>query len=57
MNVCEAEIVLKTHRMAYDAGFRLTDPDSVSGGRDIIPHVTVKDRQKTLDAFTKGRRS
>lgn len=40
MTVCEAEIMLKFHRQAYDAGFRLTDPDKANGGKELIPRIT-----------------
>ena len=36
MGICEAETLLMFHRKAYDAGFRLADPDSRNGGRDLI---------------------
>lgn len=36
INPCEAEILLKVHRQAYDNGHRWTDPDAKSGGRDLI---------------------
>lgn len=45
MQVCEAEIILKTHRQAYQNGFRLSDP------RDIIPRTTLKDRRQTIRAL------
>jgi hypothetical protein len=54
MSPCEAEIILKTHRQAYDNGFRLTDPDDMSGGRDIIPRVTTKDRIATIQHLQRG---
>lgn len=40
--VCEAEIMLKIHRQAYDKGFRLVDPDSKQGGKGIIPRTTTE---------------
>lgn len=51
MNVCEAEIILKMHRQAYDNGFRLVDPDARHGGRDIIPRVALEDRRKQIRAL------
>lgn len=36
MGICEAEVFLDFHRKAYDAGFRLTDPEHPKGGREII---------------------
>lgn len=32
----EAAIWLEYHRQAYDAGFRLPDPDAATGGPDLI---------------------
>lgn len=32
----EAAVYLKWHRMAYDAGFRLVDPDHPTGGPDLV---------------------
>jgi hypothetical protein len=39
MSVCDAEIFLKVARQAYDAGYRLTDPDRPKNNRTIIPRV------------------
>lgn len=36
--------VLRFHRMAYDAGFRLPDPDSLTGGPDLAPTTMLVDR-------------
>lgn len=36
MGICEAQVFLDFHRKAYDAGFRLTDPEHPKGGREII---------------------
>ncbi len=44
MTPCEAEVLLNVHRRAYDAGFRLTDPDHPKGGRQLIQRVTVEDQ-------------
>jgi len=43
MNSCEAAVMLKTARMAYDAGLRFADPQSKSGGMDLIKRATVED--------------
>jgi hypothetical protein len=32
--------MLAYHRGAYDAGFRLPDPDALHGGRDLIMPTT-----------------
>lgn len=37
----DAEIFLQWHRLAYDAGYRLPDPDARDGGADLImPDMT-----------------
>jgi hypothetical protein len=42
---------MMTSRKAYDAGFRLADPDSASGGPDLIPRVSLDHRLKIIRAF------
>lgn len=44
MNVCQAESFMRANRLAYDAGFRLADPDASHGGRDLIPRITREDQ-------------
>jgi hypothetical protein len=55
MGVCEAEILLRTHRLAYSNGYRLADPDTAAGGRDIIPRVALQHRLTTIRALEKGK--
>jgi hypothetical protein len=43
MNVCEAEVKLRTDQRMYDAGFRMADPDSRTGGAQVINRLTVED--------------
>jgi hypothetical protein len=43
MTYCEAEVMLKTSRKAYNAGMRLTDPDHRHGGRELIKRSTTED--------------
>lgn len=43
MTPCEAEVMLKVARMAYDNGLRLTDPDDARGGRDMIKRSAASD--------------
>jgi hypothetical protein len=43
MTACDAEIFLRMMRTLYDKGLRLTDPDAVTGGRDIIKRNTMED--------------
>jgi hypothetical protein len=51
MSACEAEVMLKFHRNAYDAGFRLADPEKKSGGPDVIPRITREGMLQQLNAF------
>jgi hypothetical protein len=55
MSACEAEIMLKIHRQAYDNGFRLADPDSKTGGRDIIPRMATDKALAQIRALNRGR--
>jgi hypothetical protein len=55
MSICEAEIMLKIHRQAYSNGFRLADPDSKSGGRDIIPRMATDKVLNQIRALNRGR--
>src|SRR5271168_972387 len=48
MGICEAEILLKTHRQMYVNGYRLADPDSKRGGRDMITRVAGEHRVRVL---------
>lgn len=47
MSVCEAASFLRFARMAYDAGFRLTDPQHRAGGRQIITRLGREDQART----------
>jgi hypothetical protein len=55
MSVCEAELILTVHRKAYDAGFRLVDPDHQFGGRTLISPTALEDSMKQLRAFGQRR--
>jgi len=55
MSVCEAEILLKVHRQAYDNGFRFADPGTAAGGREIIPRVAIEHQLATIRALEQGR--
>jgi hypothetical protein len=55
MSVCEAEILLVTHRKAYKAGFRMADPDTAAGGKQLIPRVALEHRLATIRAFERRR--
>ncbi len=51
MSVCSAEAFLGFTRKAYNAGFRLTDPDSTTGGPDVIRRLTTKDQAAQASAL------
>jgi hypothetical protein len=53
MSVCEAASFLRFARMAYDAGFRLTDPEHRAGGRQIIPRLTREDHARMETALSR----
>jgi hypothetical protein len=36
MGICEAQIFIEFNRKAYDAGFKMADPDHKGGGRQLI---------------------
>lgn len=55
MSVCEAEVLLRTHRKAYDAGFRMVDPDTAAGGKELIPRVALEHQIATIRALETGR--
>jgi hypothetical protein len=44
MKVCDAEVLIGTHRKMYDAGMRMTDPDHKRGGMDLITRLTQSDQ-------------
>lgn len=44
MNACEAEVMLKTARFAYDNGMRLADPQDRNGGKEVIKRLTAEDQ-------------
>lgn len=55
MNLCEAEIMLQFARQASKAGFRLADPDTRNGGRDLIPRITSTNIQAQIRALMRGK--
>jgi hypothetical protein len=48
MNVCEAESLLALHRRARERDIAKPDIDARNGGRDLIPRITVEDRNRQL---------
>lgn len=55
MSPCEAQIMLTFHRQAYDNGFRLADPDSKTGGREILMSSRLEERKRVLQTLRMGR--
>jgi hypothetical protein len=55
MPVCASEIMLSFTREAYKKGFRLADPDSMNGGRDIIPRIGTVEALDQLIALQRGK--
>jgi hypothetical protein len=48
MNVCEAESLLTLHRRARERDIATPDIDAQNGGRDLIPRITVEERNQQL---------
>ncbi len=43
MSVCDAESILRTHRLFFEAGWTLPDASDPDGGRVVIPQLTAED--------------
>lgn len=54
MSVCSAASVLRWHREAYDAGFRLPDPDDRRGGPQMIRRLRAEDHDNQIAALKTG---
>lgn len=54
MTVCDAETFLAVHRKLYDAGIRLTDPDSRGGGREVIKRASREDELALVKSIIMG---
>ena len=54
---CEAEEFLAMNRMLYGKGIRMTDPDHVSGGPDIVQRATVEDQRSLVRSIASGGRT
>lgn len=39
MEICEAETFMEFNRKAYDAGFRMADPDDRHGGKQLVRQI------------------
>jgi hypothetical protein len=56
MSPCEADEFLALNRMLYDKGIRMTDPDDVKGGREIVQRSTVEDQRSLVRSIASGGR-
>lgn len=54
MSACEAEAFLRIHRVMYDKGVRLVDPDHAKGGHSMIPALTTEDMRSRLTSIRSG---
>lgn len=48
MTIRDAHTFLAFHRAAYDAGFRLPDPDHENGGKELIVPATKQDMRSQV---------
>lgn len=56
MTECEAELFLDINRRLYDAGFRMTDPDSKTGGKQVLLSARQESRIAVLSTLQEARR-
>jgi hypothetical protein len=56
MPICDAEAFIDTARKLYDAGFRMTDPDHRSGGRELVRRATIEDQRSMVRSLASGGR-
>ena len=54
MTPCDTEIFLRMHRMMYDKGIRLADPDSHSGGKEVIKRLAREDQSSLMRSIASG---
>lgn len=54
MTAREAAVFIETTRRLHDAGFRLPDPDSRTGGRDMIRRLSREDQRTQVRAALVG---
>lgn len=55
MDVCEAETFMETNRRLYAAGMRMADPDSRSGGRQLLRSNRSEVQRDVLRILRAGR--
>jgi hypothetical protein len=54
-SLIDAQLYMDYHRAAYDAGFRLPDPDDLHGGPDLIMPTTQEDLLWQRARLIRGR--
>lgn len=54
MTPCSAAVMLKTARALAEKGMRFADPDSKTGGMDLIKRVTVEDQMAQSRGINTG---
>lgn len=54
MTPCDTEIFLRMHRMMYEKGIRLTDPDATSGGKEVIRRLNREDQSSMMKSIASG---
>lgn len=56
MNVCEADVMLATHRRMYSHGVRMVDPDHRKGGLEMIKRINAEDQLAALRGIAQNLR-
>lgn len=56
MTPCEAEEFLEINRLLSSKGIRMTDPDDVRGGRDVIMRSSTEDNRSLMRSIASGGR-
>lgn len=51
MSARDADAFLAVQRRMYDAGLRMADPDSISGGKEVIKRATQEDQRNQIRAM------
>jgi hypothetical protein len=51
---CEAEIMLRFHRMARESGMPQADPDARGGGKTLIPRIGTDDIVSQIRSLSRG---
>jgi hypothetical protein len=57
MGVQEAYVYIKFHRDAYNAGYRLTDPEKEYGGYDLQMPIAIEDVRTQVRRLHRNRKA